>query len=74
MDPDLSIQFNSMNLRLMRKGIAPFPPVNDHHGARVKFELHHQLEVAQGGAVYDVDNLVVMTPKRHVSFHSGGKQ
>jgi hypothetical protein len=73
-DPDLSIQFNSMNLRLARKGIAPFPPVNDHQGARVKFELHHQLEVAQGGAVYDVDNLVVMTPKRHVSFHSGGKQ
>jgi hypothetical protein len=30
---------------------------------RVKFELHHQFEVAQGGAVYDVDNLVVMTPK-----------
>ncbi|MDI3274208.1 S-type pyocin domain-containing protein [Pseudomonas sp. AL03] len=73
-DKSLSDQFNATNLRFMRKGSAPFPIAKDQHGGRVKFELHHRLEIAQGGAVYDMENIVVMTPKRHVLVHKGGKQ
>ncbi|KQV10605.1 ATP synthase F0F1 subunit beta [Pseudomonas sp. Root329] len=73
-DVSLSTQFNATNLRFMRKGAAPFPIANDQYGGRVKFELHHQLEIAQGGAVYDMENIVVMTPRRHVLVHKGGKQ
>ncbi|MGF0238256.1 HNH endonuclease [Rhodococcus sp. IEGM1300] len=39
------------------------------YGGRVELELHHLLEVAQGGAVYDMDNLVVLTVKRHINLH-----
>lgn len=71
-DISLSTQFNATNLRFMRKGSAPFPITNDQYGGRVKFELHHRLEIAQGGGVYDMENIVVMTPRRHVLVHKGG--
>lgn len=71
-DAELSKQFSARNLRLMHKGLAPYPRANDQYGGRVKFELHHQLEIAQGGAVYDMENIVVMTPRRHVLVHKGG--
>jgi hypothetical protein len=73
-DNNLSAQFSATNLRFMRKGTAPFPSTNDQYGGRVKFELHHQSEIAQGGAVYDMENIVVMTPRRHVFVHKGGNQ
>jgi len=71
-DPELRTQFSARNLRFMQKGLAPYPSANDQYGGRVKFELHHQLEIAQGGAVYDMENIVVMTPRRHVLVHKGG--
>ncbi|WP_318654177.1 MULTISPECIES: HNH endonuclease signature motif containing protein [unclassified Pseudomonas] len=70
-DELLVSQFNKTNLRFMRKGSAPFPALEDQHGGRVKFELHHKIPVAKGGAVYDVENILVMTPKRHISVHKG---
>jgi hypothetical protein len=73
-DSTLRAQFNSSNLRFMRKGRAPFPRASDKYGGRVKFELHHQLEVGKGGAVYDMENIVVMTPERHVFVHKGKNQ
>lgn len=73
-DKTLNVQFSATNLRFMRKGTSPFPNTNDQYGGRVKFELHHQLEIAQGGAVYDMENIVVMTPRRHVLVHRRGKQ
>ncbi|AWM92033.1 hypothetical protein DJ564_14985 [Pseudomonas sp. 31-12] len=72
-DLTLSTQFHATNLRFLRKGTAPFPIGNDQYGGRVKYELHHQIEIAQGGAVYDMDNIVVMTPRRHVLVHKGGQ-
>ncbi|MHC8367304.1 S-type pyocin domain-containing protein [Pseudomonas sp. ZT5P21] len=71
-DMSLNTQFSARNLKFMRKGLAPYPSVNDQYGGRVKFELHHQLEIAQGGAVYDMENIAVMTPRRHVLVHKGG--
>ncbi|TWY20911.1 HNH endonuclease, partial [Serratia marcescens] len=34
---------------------------------------HHIRQIKDGGAVYDVDNLGVMTPKRHIDIHKEGK-
>ncbi len=67
-----SNQFRTIDLILMRKGKAPFASPNDRNGGRVKFEIHHVFEVAQGGSVYNMDNLLVMTPKRHILLHSKG--
>lgn len=37
-------------------------------------EIHHKIHISKGGAVYDVDNLIVVTPKRHIKIHSGGRK
>ncbi|MNL23326.1 Pyocin-S1 [compost metagenome] len=68
-DPVLKAQFLPFDLHLMRRGKAPIALLPDRNGGRVKFEIHHLEEVAQGGAVYDMDNMVVMTPKRHIKLH-----
>ena len=33
-------------------------------------EIHHMERIADGGATYDVDNLRVNTPKKHIDIHS----
>lgn len=71
-DAELSKQFKTIDLILMQKGKAPFASPTDRNGGRVKFEIHHVFEVAQGGSVYDMDNLLVMTPKQHILLHSKG--
>lgn len=73
-DRDLRKQFNDANLREMAKGAPPFSSRLDQVGGRRKFEIHHKHEVAKGGAVYDLENLLVMTAKRHIEFHKGEKQ
>ncbi|WP_410481153.1 S-type pyocin domain-containing protein [Pseudomonas plecoglossicida] len=58
----------------MRKGLAPFAKRDQRVGKRVKLEIHHKHEIAQGGAVYDLDNLVFMTPQVHINHHRGRNQ
>lgn len=58
----------------MRKGLAPFAKRDHRVGKRVKLEIHHKHEVSLGGAVYDFDNLVLMTPRVHIDHHRGSKQ
>nr|WP_318382539.1 S-type pyocin domain-containing protein [uncultured Enterobacter sp.] len=70
-DPELSKQFDSRNLATMKKGRAPYVRKAEGVGLRVKHELHHMEEIQNGGAVYDVDNLGVTTPKRHIEIHQG---
>lgn len=71
-DPDLKSQFTPIDLHLMKRGKAPYAPADDQNGGRIKHEIHHLEEVAQGGAVYDMDNLVIMTPRRHIDLHKKG--
>jgi len=70
-DPVLSKQFSRQNLDLMKNGDAPYPRQADQAGGRDKFEIHHKHEIANGGAVYDFSNLVIMTPKQHIQHHRG---
>ncbi|ENA3449010.1 S-type pyocin domain-containing protein [Yersinia enterocolitica] len=70
-DPELSGQFIELNQRRMReKGYSPFTPSKEKVGGRDKFELHHVISIKDNGAIYDVDNLRVITPKRHIEIHS----
>jgi len=68
-DPELSQHFSKSNIQRMRDGNSPFVPVSGRVGGREVFELHHVHPIAQGGAVYDIDNIVVMTPKNHIALH-----
>ena len=40
----------------------------------MKLEIHHKIEISKGGAVYDFDNLVFMTPRVHIDHHKAGNQ
>ncbi|CNF31927.1 colicin/pyocin immunity family protein [Yersinia mollaretii] len=68
-DPELSGQFNSGNVGNMRNGKAPSPRESEHVDRRVKYELHHVKPISMGGAVYDIYNIRVLTPKRHIDIH-----
>jgi hypothetical protein len=72
-DSELSKQFISNNISEMKNGRAPFVRKGDRVGGQVKFELHHATYVSKGGAVFDIDNIRVVTPKQHSSIHLEGK-
>ncbi|MBB3238641.1 hypothetical protein FHW68_000113 [Pseudomonas sp. Tn43] len=73
-DVELSQQFSKSNLDRMRDGSAPFSVLVDQVGGRKAFELHHQVEISKGGDVYGLDNISVMTPKRHIHLHKENNQ
>ncbi|MDB5979032.1 MAG: S-type Pyocin [Pseudomonas sp.] len=68
-DPKLGSQFISANIKRITKNLAPTARVADQKGRRISFELHHVDRVADGGSVYDMDNLRVTTPKNHIDIH-----
>ncbi|WP_236207198.1 S-type pyocin domain-containing protein [Pseudomonas tohonis] len=70
-DPELAGQFTAANLARMNKGLAPKARKADSVGGRRSFEIHHTTRIVDGGAVYDIDNMGIVTPKRHVEIHSG---
>jgi len=72
-DPELIKQFKRNNQRNLLKGNSPFPIPSEQVGGRIRFELHHVKQIKYNGAVYDVDNIRVMTPKRHIEIHKEGK-
>ncbi|WP_423811864.1 HNH endonuclease signature motif containing protein [Pseudomonas aeruginosa] len=41
----------------------------EHLGSKEKFEIHHVVPLESGGALYNTDNLVIVTPKRHSEIH-----
>ncbi|MDF0729401.1 S-type pyocin domain-containing protein [Pseudomonas entomophila] len=69
-DSAFSMHFTQGNLARMGAGLAPRSPGAERVGKRTSFELHHINAVANGGAVYDLDNIVVMTPRKHIDHHS----
>jgi hypothetical protein len=73
-DPVLSQQFGKVDLEQMRYGAAPFSEPLDSVGGREKIELHHKQRIADGGAVYDLENLSILTPKAHIELHKKGTQ
>jgi hypothetical protein len=66
-DPALSSGFNQRNLELMRGGQAPFAPEALQYGGASggRYTLHHIRPIEHGGGVYDMDNLLVVSPRLH---------
>ncbi|EEI3609232.1 colicin-D [Salmonella enterica] len=67
--PELREQFKQGSLGSIKLGKSPFVRKSERVGGRIKHELHHVKPINEGGAVYDVDNLRIMTPKRHIEVH-----
>ncbi|MCD1125314.1 S-type pyocin domain-containing protein [Jinshanibacter sp. LJY008] len=72
-DTELSEQFSRHNQTRIKQGLSPRTIALEHIGKRMSFELHHINYITHGGAVYDVDNIKVMTPKNHIQHHKGNK-
>ena len=70
-DESLMSQFNKQNQKRMVLGKSPKTRSMDKAGKRNSFEIHHVEEISKGGKVYDVGNLRLMTPKRHIETHRG---
>lgn len=68
-DPELSKDFIARNIERMLSGKAPKTRKIDSVGKRRSFEIHHIHELAKGGAVYDIDNMRILTPKLHIHTH-----
>lgn len=69
----LSNQFRGNNKKALNKGYSPFTPEAEQVGGRIRYELHHITPIKDGGAVYDIDNISVLTPKQHIELHKNGK-
>lgn len=68
-DTELAGQFKTVNLGRMKKGYAPYAVPSEQVGGKVKFELHHVTFLKNNGALYDIDNIRVVTPKQHTALH-----
>ncbi len=73
---DLATHFGTANLTRMQKGLAPIAPASQHHGKIISYTLHHRNPIHNGGEVYSLDNLLIVSPKYHQSildpaFHLG---
>jgi hypothetical protein len=64
-DPVLSKQFSKRNVARMKNGKAPFAHESQHNGLIKNFQLHHRKPINQGGSVYSMDNIIVVSPKYH---------
>ena len=64
-DPNLANQFSTANVTRMQNGFAPFVKQSQQLGGQTKYILHHKTPINQGGSVYDMDNLYIVTPKYH---------
>ncbi|KTC17551.1 S-type Pyocin [Pseudomonas marginalis ICMP 9505] len=71
-DSGLSSQFNRQNLLRILNGKAPYTSELEHAGKSGKFELHHKAFISEGGEVFDIDNIYVVTPKLHKQIHGKG--
>lgn len=62
-------EFEPAELLSMRRGLAPLAELDERVGKKIKYEIHHVKRIADGGDVYDIDNLRIVSPKFHQSLH-----
>jgi hypothetical protein len=70
---ELNGAFSGSNLSNMEGGFSPFAPTAYHingSDAGMRFNLHHIQAIENGGAVYDLSNLQIVSPKVHLGLHS----
>ncbi|QHM77455.1 Pyocin-S2 [Mixta theicola] len=65
----LTKKFEDLNKELVKKSRSPVVDEIDSKGGRIYFEIHHIKSIENSGAVYDIDNLGITTPKNHVNIH-----
>jgi len=64
-DQHLASQFAPHNVSAVKDGLAPHARQSQHVGNVGYYALHHTTPIQHGGAVYDMRNIVVVTPQFH---------
>lgn len=77
-DSSYAEEFNRMNRMRMMEGKAPYTPGSQQYGEHKVYILHHKQPIHQGGDVYNLDNIIIVSPKIHQtildpSYHFGKK-
>lgn len=62
----------------MGNGRAPFVSPAQTYAGRERYELHHMTPRSRGGGLYDLSNILVVTPRYHAevlatSYHYGAR-
>ncbi|WP_074011103.1 HNH endonuclease signature motif containing protein [Tatumella sp. UCD-D_suzukii] len=70
--PELSRKFKRGNSGNIKIGKAPASRESEQAGGKIKCDVHHIKPISEGGEVYNVDNMGIVTPKRHIDIHRGG--
>ncbi len=63
--PELANQSSRANGVRMVEGKVPFVVKDQAIGKNNRYVLHHVTPIQHGGGVYDLDNLIVVTPRYH---------
>jgi hypothetical protein len=61
----LAGQFSRANVTRMQKGLAPRVVSEQSVGGQLSYILHHRTPIQHGGGVFDMDNLMIVTPRYH---------
>jgi RHS repeat-associated protein len=64
-EPRLTEQFSPQNVGRIQKGWAPRVVQGQQLGDQTSYILHHRTPIGQGGGVYDLDNIAIVTPRFH---------
>ncbi len=71
--PELARQFRPQNLARMRNGYSPLAPETEWSTRGSVWEVHHDPAIRDGGPVYDLSTITIVSPRQHQRIHYGEK-
>jgi LysM domain len=69
--PELAKDLTKGDIWRIRNNLSPRALKEDWYGKQRALVVHHNNEIQHGGAVYDLSNLTIVTPKAHNRLHYG---
>ncbi|WP_420856267.1 hypothetical protein [Streptomyces malaysiense] len=64
-DAGIAANFSPQNVTRIQNGLSPFVVQGQAYRGGFNYVLHHSTPIWDGGGVYDMDNIVVITPRLH---------
>ncbi|WBW96132.1 hypothetical protein [Oceanirhabdus sp. W0125-5] len=58
-------KFSKSNIKRMSNGLAPKVIPSQQYGKHTSYVLHHKNPIHNGGGVYDLDNIIISSPRMH---------